>query len=174
MLTDQQRDYLGRRTLVMQIIAGALASSVVVFAVVTLVVRQGEPAESAVISYVAIPLTIACLVGSPIVASRIVGIARQSLVQGTLKPPPDAPTGNGDVALLAGIYQTKLIIAAAMIEGAAFLNLVAYLLDGHVWTLAAAAVLLFILLMQFPTTGRVETWVSDELESLQQLRGFSN
>lgn len=174
MLTDQQRDYLGQCTLRMQIIAGALASSVVVFAVVALVMRQGEPAESAVISYVAIPFTIACLVGSPIVASRVARMARQSLVQGTLKPLPDVPAGSGDVGLLAGVYQTRLIVAASMIEGAAFLNLVAYLLEGHVWTLAAAAVLLFILLMQFPTTGRVENWVSDELESVQQLRGFSN
>jgi hypothetical protein len=173
MLTDQQRDYLGQCALRMQIIVGTLASSVVVFAVVALVMRHGEPAERAVISYVAIPFTIACLVGSPIVASRVAGIARQSLIEGTLKPPPDAPTGSSDVGLLAGVYQTRLIIAAAIIEGAAFMNLVAYLLEGHVWTLAAAVVL-FILLMQFPTTGRVENWVSDELESVQQLRGFSN
>ncbi|MDH3719329.1 MAG: hypothetical protein OES79_14515 [Planctomycetota bacterium] len=174
MLTDQQRDYLGQCTRRMQIIAGTLASSVVVFGVVVLVMRQGEPAESAVVSYVAIPYTIACLVGSPIVAARVARMAQQSLVQGTLKPPPNAPTGSSDVGLLAGVYQTRLIIAAAIIEGAAFLNLVAYLLEGHVWTLAATVVLLFILLMQFPTTGRVENWVSDELESVQQLRGFSN
>ncbi|NIN77957.1 MAG: hypothetical protein GTO26_09230 [Planctomycetales bacterium] len=158
----------------MQIIVGSLVFAVISLASVVLVVGDGEPAETPMVSYLSVLMAIACLVGGPLVAGHIARIGLQTWVQDTRTSPLAMPEGSGKASLLANVYQTRLIVAAATIEGAAILNLVAYLLEGRTWTLAAAAVLLFVLLMQFPTSGRVETWVENQLESVAQLRDLSD
>ena len=74
------------------------------------------------------------------------------------------------VQRLAATYQTRLIIACAMLESAALLNLIAYMIEGSYFTLVAASVLLVIILNHFPTLGRLEDWVARELENMQQMR----
>jgi hypothetical protein len=76
----------------------------------------------------------------------------------------------GDVLPLSGVYQTRLIIGCAMIEGAAFFCLIAYLLERRPLSLIVAGVLLLLLISQIPTVSKVESWVESELSTINQLR----
>ena len=60
---------------------------------------------------------------------------------------------------VAGSYQVKLIVGLALLEGAAFLNLVAYLLEGRTLSLWMAVLLAGLLAMRFPTVAGVENWL---------------
>ena len=68
---------------------------------------------------------------------------------------------------LFSLFQTKMIIGLAMLEGAAFFNLVANMVERQWWSLAVVGVLLFLMAISFPTFPRVESWVQDLKRDLQ-------
>jgi hypothetical protein len=76
----------------------------------------------------------------------------------------------GDVAPLAAIYQTRTIIGAAMLEGAAFLGCVAYLLEHQQLVLVVAGALLLMIARHFTTASGLESWIENELATIQQMR----
>jgi hypothetical protein len=57
-----------------------------------------------------------------------------------------------------------MIVGMAMLEGAAFFCLIAYIVEGNVLPLTAAGGLLFLMLFSFPTHDRVEEWVNGQLQ----------
>jgi len=71
---------------------------------------------------------------------------------------------------LFGVYQTTLIIKAAMLEGATFLLLVMYMLEHSPWTLALAVVFLLLLLMHMPTPSRVDDWIERQSVAVKEMR----
>jgi hypothetical protein len=66
--------------------------------------------------------------------------------------------GPGDQKLVQA-YQTGLIVGLALLEGAAFFNLVAYMVEKQWWTITIVAALLFWMLLAFPTRTRVTQWL---------------
>ncbi len=64
------------------------------------------------------------------------------------------------------IYHTKMIVGAAIFEGAVFFNLVVYMLLGQVYSLAIAGVMLLYILLLFPAVNGVE----DRLQSRERER----
>jgi hypothetical protein len=64
---------------------------------------------------------------------------------------------------LAATYQTLLIIRCALLEGAAFFSLVAYMIERQPIAIGAAVVLLVALLANFPTASRLEAWIEAKL-----------
>jgi hypothetical protein len=60
-------------------------------------------------------------------------------------------------------------MAAAIFEGAAFFNLIAYLIEGQPFSPIAAAALLFFMMLQFPTAGRIEDWVERNIQTVDQM-----
>ena len=67
---------------------------------------------------------------------------------------------------VAGIYRTQLIVALAMLEAAAFFNLVALLVEKNGLNLILVVVALSLMLMKFPTRTKVSWWVQDRLREL--------
>ncbi|MFQ5734665.1 MAG: hypothetical protein ACE5KM_22250 [Planctomycetaceae bacterium] len=67
-----------------------------------------------------------------------------------------------DAANWYGVYQTRLIVALAILEGAAFFNLIATISEHNWWSLAIAGVLVFWMLIRFPTRTRVDQWVESQ------------
>jgi hypothetical protein len=57
-----------------------------------------------------------------------------------------------------------------LLEGGCFMALVAYMIERQTVSLGAAAVLLAGLILHFPTRGRVEAWMDDELRRVNELR----
>jgi hypothetical protein len=166
---------LAIRVRTMQIIVAALAGSVVIFLVIVLFVRPldqpPKPLDQQVATlYFGIPYLVAILFAHFVVPGIIVSSARRRVARGNLPSylaPPGAPP-QGETQLLCGVYQVSLILGAALLEGAAFFALVAYLLEGNPWSLAAAGLLVLGLLLKIPTRSRLQNWVEGQRDRLRQ------
>ncbi len=141
---------------VMQVIAGALSFGAVVFVVVAIVLRMNSPAPP--IAGEGISLFLAGFAGVLLVIHLIVPVAIvRPLTAG------DGRLTEGDwLRLLHSITVTRL----AILEGATFLNVVAFILQHNWWSLAITGGLLLWMLPLFPTRTRVEHWI--ETQQLEQ------
>jgi len=68
---------------------------------------------------------------------------------------------NGDIGQLLGVYQVKMIIGGAFVEGSGLLNLVAFQLEHNKWSLAPVGAGIFFLLTMIPSSMRVTNWLDE-------------
>jgi hypothetical protein len=179
MLDEPQRECLKKNLRPMQIIVAAFAAGVLAFMGVMPFFPAGGgedgPANSAVMQYIGLGLTIAAVLAWVIVPSFVAARLRQAIADGkpfTNRPTVPAPPEIGDVRPVVEMYQTRLLLSAAILEGAAFFNLVIYMCERQPLNLALAGALVFILLTQMPTLGRWQSWTESELATLKQLRAM--
>ena len=179
MLTGPQLQYVRSVVRTLQIIVGAMAGGVLMFLAVVLFLvsknAQPAPASLPVLTYIAVGMSVVIGIAWLIVPGVIVGRMRQSLLNGNssdwglVKNMPNAAE-LGDVVPLAAIYQTRTVIRAALLEGTAFLACIAYMLEHQAIALAIAGLLLLMILSQIPTVSGLESWLDDELATVQQMR----
>jgi hypothetical protein len=143
-------DHVGRTT---QIITIALLMGVCVFAAVAITINFGkEPAQrdsAPFVSYVAIAFAVSAAFGSLLV--------RKLLTASQVHQSTAAIRENHRRAL-APIYSMRNVVSKAVLEGAAFFNLIAYIVEGHVWTLGIVAALLVLMSVPFPSQTDFENW----------------
>ena len=149
------------RLLTMRIIIGALVMGVLTFSAVAVVVRaQGNmrpPPAVPVISYVAAGQGVLMLVLQAIVPAAIVAGGRKAI-------PPGAGTDGW-----LGLYMTRMIVGAALLEGAAFTFLMGYMVEGPPWALAGGvAFAALILILYYPTLDRIERWAEAQRDAMQR------
>lgn len=65
------------------------------------------------------------------------------------------------------IYQTRLIVGMALLEGACFLNLIAYMMGSQWWTLVVLGTLLSLMVVMFPSLNQFYSWAEDQKRDLQ-------
>jgi hypothetical protein len=135
---------------VCRIIFFALMMGLASFMVIVLV--MAEETKPAVIAYVGL------IFAGTVIAVRFIvpGMVAASLVK---KLPPGTPEDLN--ARLFPVYQQRMIIALALLEGAGFMNCICYLLERQWFSLAIIAVLLILMGMLFPTLNQFENWVED-------------
>jgi hypothetical protein len=75
-----------------------------------------------------------------------------------------------DSLKLLAVRQTTIIIAGALLEGAAFFCAIAYLLEGQIYVLTGIAVTVALMLANFPTAGGLRAWLDRQLEAVRQAR----
>ncbi len=183
-----------------QIIIGALIAGVFFFLLITLFITHVMMPPAAPVGGMAVgagaipapgggslPLPLISLIA---VAFGIMNLAMSFVVpklvvdQGRRKVAlagPDAVTQSdpsgpkqlypaGYTGKLAALYQTQLIIGAALLEGAAFFAVIAYLLERSPIALLTALVLLGVMFTRFPTGDRVNNWLDQQLSLLQEER----
>lgn len=140
----------------MQIIAGALIAGVVVFGVVVVLAlgALNQPPAEGIVKYMALGFIALELVPFALVPTFVTA---ESITQA--QAGNRLPEGDG---LPYGLYQARMIIRFALLEGAAFFNLVAVIIEHHWWNLAAAGALAFLMLLMFPTRTRVEQWIETQ------------
>ena len=63
-----------------------------------------------------------------------------------------------------------MIIGAAFLEGPAFANFVGYMTEPHIVSAIVGVLLILAVLAEFPTVGRVESWLEQQLRLLQEER----
>jgi hypothetical protein len=148
----------------MQIICVALMVAVVTFLGIVVYLRfgKGMPPGNGMpmMSYMAAGMAAIMIVGRVIAPMVITtGMLKQAI---SLRPIEDIRKLD-----LYGIYQTKMIVSQALLEGAAFFNLVAYMTEGQSWSLGIVAVLLAVMAVGFPTFEKVDGWADDQLRQLQ-------
>jgi hypothetical protein len=139
---------------VTQIITGAMVVGVVTFAAIAVlvvgalkaapwgVIVSGLGAAFAVMAFVlhlVIPAVITANTGRAIRSANAGGAASDQQ--------------------LYGIYVTKTITGLALLEGAAFFNIIALIVEHNWWSLAIVGGLVFWMLAMFPTQTRVAHWV---------------
>jgi hypothetical protein len=156
-----------------QSIAGALAAALVSFLIVVLVIFgapvAGRPSFA---TYIAIGFFAIALVVSVIVPRWITSDQLRRIANGTWKPPAKSPSNadfSSGLARMMSVFQTQAIVRMATLEGAGFCALAMYFTEPHWLNLAVALVALALLVVQFPTRGRIEDWLERQLAALQSL-----
>ena len=177
MFNEGQEKLLKQTTRICQIIAFALIMGVLVFAGIILGVGLGpdQPPETPIVSIVGSAVGLAALPAWMIIPGLVVAGLRRKVVAGepiSNQPGQQYPEETGDVGPLVGVYQAKKIFGFAVLEGAAFINLIAYLLEGQSMNIAIAAGLLCLMMFGFPVQDSVERFVRQELETVEQQRGL--
>lgn len=150
---------------VIQIIAMALMMGVLSFGVVAFKLGQGkQPPATPIVSYVAAGMGVMMFV-MHIVVPKIVTNQRMNGLE----------KHAGDVtSILVKTFQTKTIIGFALLEGAAFYGLVAYIVEGHEIAIGVSIFMLFCMSIEFPGTNRVNNWIESNAETIRMKREQNN
>jgi hypothetical protein len=176
-MNEQQREHIGRVAVTLQIIVFSLVSGVLFFAGIVLFLRPGEIVDEGaqINTIMAGGAAVLGLLASVIVPRILRNKMRQAIVAGEPSGPesPHSIAANlGDVGSLVAVYQTTLIVGAAILEGAAFYNLIAYQLERQSISMIGVAMLLIAMFTKFPTRTAIENWVNDELKQIQSQRSL--
>jgi hypothetical protein len=147
--------------LTLRIIVTALALGVVAFAAATTVIRSmdnagPQPAGLQFITLMALGFTPVAFVISRIVPAVMTKTARAKLQSN------DLGAFKSETELLAGQYISNNIVAAALLEGTAFFNLVAYMIEGHPLSLGLGVGLALAIMSMFPTRERMANWIAQQ------------
>jgi len=190
MLEPACREAIGRRVLTLQIVVGALVAGLLVFLVVVLVVIQegmpGAPEVASILTYVAVGLALTAVLVRLFVPDMIVARGRRQIGEGAWQMPRSAPahgaTGQqhsaqfveqtGDAGRLFLVFQTRTIVAAALLEGPAFFALIAYMLGRSPLAMIVALLLILGVALHFPTQSGVLHWIEEQLRRVDEERQF--
>ena len=163
----------------MQIIVAALTVGCLCFLVVALVVVGGpqEPSEMPVVTYLFSAITVCLVLARFIVPGIFVAQARRKIRQGTWTSPvqhveADWAKQNSDIGKLTQVLVSRTIMAAAILEGAAFMLLTAYFVEQSSLSLVLAVLLIVALAAQIPTRSRIEGWLQEQMRLLDEERAF--
>jgi tellurite resistance protein TehA-like permease len=161
----------------MRIIVAALVAGVVTFLVIAVYLRQAgrmpAPPEMPTITYIAVPFGLSVVAAYSFLPNAVAAGARRRIAQGIWYRGPHAPALGrplSDREKLLVVYNTRLIVGAALLESVAFYLLIAYLLEGIPWSLAGAVLFAGGIAAQFPTRPGVERWLEAQMDLLQQER----
>ena len=161
-----------------QIIIGALATGVLFFLVIVTVFlgARVQPFDTtAMISMVMAAFAVSSLPLRLFVPGLVVRSSCQRIADGTWaagRRQPHMPVPETDEGKLAAVFVTKTIIGAAILEGGAFANLIAFMLEGQVYSLVLAVLFMFGILLAFPTRNGLSEWLDTQLRRLQEVRGM--
>jgi hypothetical protein len=138
-----------------QIIAAALILGPLVFAGIAFVSVQGQPPGDPTLAFIGIGFSAIAIVLSLLVPT-VAANQKLRLLRNA---------GNEiSTADLFAVSQTRVIIRAALLEGAAFFCCIAYMVSRSWLALGAAFVLLVLMVVFFPTRGRFDDWVREQRE----------
>ncbi|MEI8017176.1 MAG: hypothetical protein WCH39_03200, partial [Schlesneria sp.] len=125
---------------------------VTVFGIVAALIGRKVPSATPIVAYLAVAFA------AQVIALRffIPGL----VVKSRLEKMRDESTGSVTKEL-PGLFQTRMIIGMALLDGAALFNLIAYVINGHWFSLATAGFLLLLMGMMFPTVREFENWAEN-------------
>lgn len=171
MTAPEQQDLVSRQNLLqLQIIVGALIGGCLFFVAIAVVARlQGAfgPAEPRpIVTYLAIGFAVLALVARMIVPAAIVSGGLRRLAARQTEQPDPAET----MRELWQLLTSRTIVSAALLEGATFFALIAYLVKGASLALLVAALLIVGLGTHIPTRSTAEGWIDRQRAVLQQER----
>jgi len=174
--------FLTPRLRVMKILMAALVVSCLIFLGVVLALRRANNPQNNIVpllTYMAVGFSLLMLVLHVVVPRLTIATARKQMARGDWPPSKvsgqypvatEKKRGTGEAGKLCMLYQMQLIIGAAMLEGAVFFSLIAYLVEGDLASLAVAGLLIVFLLLRIPTRTGVENFLIEQGELLRQER----
>ena len=141
----------------LQIICGAMIIAVVIFGAIAFgTFAPGAPTLPGpavpMVSLVSLAVAAMALVARMIFPTLIANGMRASLAEAD-----DA----GRQTILGKMYQSRTIVGMAVLEGAAFMNLCAYMTERRPWSFGVVAFLLAVMAVAFPSQAKFESWAHD-------------
>ncbi len=170
------REEIAGQLRTMQIICGSLIAGVTIFLFMTFVVRSGEDAIivqdrldlSSVLVLIALLAAGLSLLMYYTLPTLVIAGQRQALASGqTDLVSKKLDRSTNETVALAAIYQTQMIIGLALLEGAAFLNTIVFMLEGRALNLGIAVALVVFMATRFPTRTRLDDWIAEQGRLLQ-------
>lgn len=152
----------------MQIVTVAMLMGVLSFLLVVLVVTEGNVLEleaPPLVTQIAAGFAALMIVNQAVIPGIVASAQLKAMVSSGL-PQQDAVSQH---RMVTGVFQTELIIALAMLEGAAFFNLIALLISKSGFSLMAVVLLVCLMLLRFPTENKVSSWVEFKLREITEL-----
>ena len=150
----------------MQIIAGALMMGVLMFLGVVLVATAGKfDGQPEMITMIASGFAFLMLVNHFVIPPIIIRAQLKQAIAAGMHQRPDEER----IQECCGIYQTQMIVGFALLEGAAFFNLVAMMVEHCAASIAVVTLLLLLMVAKFPTRDKVSFWVQDKLRELHSM-----
>lgn len=147
----------------LRIISFALLSGVMTFAVISLVVNGfGFDADPDILSWIGLGFAGLMIVNSFVIPPVI---AKNQVKAIAARPTTDGSAPDHTEELL-GVFRTQTIVGCALLEGAAFLNLVTTLVTPFVGNLVAVAVLMALMLSRVPSPSKLQFWVQDRTQEM--------
>jgi len=180
MLTNEQREHANKSVLILQIIIVSYLTGplgYIVFVIATTKRKGAEAADPSPMIYFGLAFAVAGVIAAVVVPRFIVATLRTRIAAGQSAAPPASQASSpdlGDVGPLLNAYQTKIIVAAALLEGPVFYNVYLYSVEQSAPNIAVAALLLLGVALMFPFRGRVIAWLESELTAIKQLRDFGD
>jgi hypothetical protein len=154
----------------MRIIHVALCLGVVILAVIMVTIRDPQrPAPTApILTYVGVGFLVAIFLPMMIVPASMATAARRRFLQGGVMEGMPASAFRDPDFYWAMVYQTRLIVVSALLEGAAFYQLIAYYIEGKPLSLGLAGGLFVLLVLQFPTRDGLASWTERQRDLVEQ------
>jgi len=176
------QDEVGKRVIVPQIIVAALAAGCLVFLAVAVWIqgrKGGLHWDVTPMTLVLVLFAVADGAARLVVPPLVVRSGRRAILQGSYQPPvggtPEQRAAfeeflarTGDAGRLLAVFQTRLILAAALLEGVAFFAIVTYLVEGNGYGLAIALAMVVAILLHLPTRSGVIHWIEDQIEQMRR------
>ena len=177
MFDNDWREQLPAKIRVMQIIVGAMSFGCFCFLLIAILVSQNinKAPDQLILTYIALPIAAiilgVCAVSPVIIVSQGRKNIQQKLFSNANRVSENFTDDkmrkeNSKAQMLIALFQTKIFVASAILEGAVFFLLIAYMAEHSLLCISAAVVLLFLLIAQMPTTGRATYWIEDQLKLL--------
>ena len=166
-LTKPQREYVSKTIRVLQIIVMVMVMGIATFTIAAVLVQREDIPEEPLLVYFAAGFSVLVLPPWVLVPSLIVRSSCQALANGTGRLQHMRhviPEDVGASGQLAGIYQTKGIVALALLEGAAFFNLIAFFFERQTLSLGITIMILVLQLTHYPSLTRAENWIRRQQE----------
>lgn len=162
--TGLQGSKFGASVRRMQIIAAALMMGVLMFLGVVLVTTAGRlDGQPEMVTMIAAGFAFLMLANHFVIPPIMAKAQLKQAIGSGIHQKSDEEKIQG----YCEIYQTQLIVGFALLEGAAFFNLVAMMAEHCVASIVIVAVLLLLMVAKFPTRDKVTFWVENKLRELQ-------
>lgn len=158
--------------IVFVMLAGCLSFTAIAVAVVNMRVTVVPTPNLPLITYIALGVALVDAILSFIVPKFMLPTQLRAMIQGgklSGSSPPETSV-NDSILTLYRLYQTQLIVSAAILEGAILFLVIAYMVEAQIVSLMAAAPLILLLAMKFPTLSRLERWIEEQHDHLSMER----
>jgi len=148
-----------------RIITFALIAGLVFFGVIAFVIGSDKQPGDPLVAYMAGGFGIFSIVLQAVVPPMVVASTRDqqlkpSIREGRLEP-------SQATEKLCALFQTKQIIRNALLEGAGFFCLVAYIISVQWWLYGIVCVLIALMIFTLPTRGGLDHWIDDQMQLLE-------
>ncbi len=147
----------------MRILVFALVTGLATFTGVSLFIVQDPPRDELFMLSLIAPAFFVLEAG---LSFFVPALMEKQLPQALAKQGKTSPTPMD----LAMFFQTKLIVSSALLEGAGFLGVIAYIIEHRPMVLAVPALAIAMLALKFPSADQVETYIDRKQREFEEMR----